>query len=65
VINCGECSELLECRSFEKLEKNYPHLKEDLKKINNVGQEKMITKWMGELKVKWPHCTLFCEAAKK
>jgi hypothetical protein len=65
VINCGECSELLECRNFEKLERDYPRLKEDLKKTQSVGQEKMIAKWISELKVKWPHCTLFCEAAKK
>jgi len=65
VINCGECSDLAECRNFEKLERDCPHLKADLMKINSVGLERMIEKWMSELKVKWPHCTLFCEAAKK
>lgn len=63
--NCGECNELMRCGNFDELEKNYPHMKEDLVNIKSIGQEKMIEQWMGELKTRWPHCILLCETAKR
>lgn len=63
IASCGECNELTSCGNFEELEKNYPHMKEDLVKIKSVGQKKMIAKWIDELRGKWPHCVLLCEAA--
>jgi hypothetical protein len=65
VINCSQCDALTECKNFESLEQSNPKTKEELKKIGNVDQKKVIEKWMSELETKWPHCVLLCEATKK
>jgi hypothetical protein len=65
VTNCSQCNALTDCKNFESLEETNPKIKEDLKKIKNVDHKKLIEKWTSELKTKWPHCVLLCEAAKK
>lgn len=65
VLNCSQCNQLTACNNFEELGKNHPKIKEDLVEIKNKGQAALIEKWTGELKTKWPHCILLCEATKK
>ena len=65
ITNCSQCDELAECKNFESLEQSYPKIKEELRKIKNVDQKEVIMKWMNELRTKWPHCVLLCEATKK
>jgi len=65
ITNCSQCDELAECKSFESLEQSHPKIKEDLKKIKNADQKEVIEKWMSELKTKWPHCVLLCEATRE
>ena len=65
IENCSQCNELIECKNFENLEKYNPRIKEELMKIKNVDQKEIIEKWTSELKTKWPHCVLLCEATKQ
>lgn len=65
IANCSQCNELMECKNFEELERYYPRIREGLLKIKEVGREESIRKWMNELKTKWPHCILLCEATKQ
>ncbi|NWG10260.1 DUF3795 domain-containing protein [Candidatus Bathyarchaeota archaeon] len=65
VLDCSQCSQLAACKNFEELEKSHPKIKEGLIEIKNKGQAMLIRKWMDELKVKWPHCVLLCEATTK
>jgi len=65
IVNCSECDELTECKNFELLERDYPRIKEELRRIANVDKKGVIEKWMNELKTKWPHCTLLCESTRK
>jgi len=65
VTSCSQCDALTECKNFESLEQNNPKTKEELRKIKNVDQKKVVEKWMSELKTKWPHCVLLCETTKK
>ena len=65
LTNCSQCDELAECRNFEELEKGYPKIKEELAKIKNADQKEVIEKWTDELKTRWPHCVLLCEATKR
>jgi len=65
MADCSQCNELMECKNFEQLEKNYPHIKEDLMEIKNKGQAELIKKWMGGLRNKWPHCVLLCTSTKE
>jgi hypothetical protein len=32
ITNCSQCDELINCKSFESFEKNYPKIREELKK---------------------------------
>jgi hypothetical protein len=64
ITNCSKCDGLEECKNFESLEKDYPKIREELKKIRNADQKEVIEKWMSELKTKWPHCLLLCETTK-
>ncbi len=60
IANCSQCDQLMTCRQFEELEKNYnPKIREDLMKIKKIDRDKIIEKWVNELKSKWPHCILF------
>lgn len=65
VTNCSQCSQLIECRNFDQLEKDYPKIKEDLIKIKDADQKDLIEKWISESKTKWPHCILLCPSSKK
>jgi hypothetical protein len=65
IENCSQCNELMECKNFEELQKYYPRTRDDLLKIKNADQKEVIEKWMNELKAKWPHCVLLCEATKQ
>ena len=65
VTNCSQCDALTECKNFESLEQSNPRIKDELRKIKNVDQKRVIEKWMSELKTKWPHCVLLCEATKR
>jgi hypothetical protein len=65
IVNCSQCDALMGCKSFEALEQYYPKIKEDLKKIKNTSQGELVEKWTSELKTKWPHCILLCDATKK
>ena len=62
--DCSQCSQLMECKSFELLKENYPKIKEDLKKIAGVDRKGLIEKWTSELRTKWPHCILSCASVK-
>jgi hypothetical protein len=64
ILNCSQCSELLTCKNFKDLEKSHPRIKEDLKKIKNVDQNKLVEKWTDELKGKFPSCILLCKAVQ-
>ena len=65
MADCSECEQLVECKNFEHLEKDYPKIKEDLTKIKNENRAELIEKWTSELKNKWPHCILLCASARK
>lgn len=65
LVDCSQCNQLVTCENFEQLEKNHPRIKEDLGEIKNKNQSRLIEKWMGELRNKWPHCLLLCESTKK
>lgn len=65
VIDCSKCDLLTDCKNFEELEKTHPKIKEDLIRIKNENRPTLIKRWTDELKSKWPHCVLFCVAAKK
>ena len=65
MTNCSQCDALVECKNFESLEQDKPKIKEELKKIENVDQKKVVDKWISELKTKWPRCVLLCETTKK
>jgi len=65
IADCSQCAQLTECKKFEWLEKNYPTIKKDLKKIKNKNRKELIKKWTSEIKGKWPHCILLCTSTKK
>ena len=60
VADCSQCSQLIECRNFDEIEKSHPKIKQDLMKIKNIDRNEVIRKWYSELKTKWPHCVLLC-----
>lgn len=64
LIDCSQCNLLLECGSFEELEKSHPKIKQDLAKIRGKDQRALVEKWMHELERKWPHCILTCSTMK-
>ncbi|MCJ7429761.1 DUF3795 domain-containing protein [Candidatus Bathyarchaeota archaeon] len=65
LADCSQCSQLLECKNFEQLEKSYPSIKADLAKIASADRGELVDKWLSELKTKWPHCVLFCSSTEK
>ncbi|MFX1299747.1 MAG: DUF3795 domain-containing protein [Promethearchaeota archaeon] len=65
ILNCSQCDELSVCKNFKELEKSHPRIKEDLKQIKNVELKKLVEKWTGELKGKFPSCILFCHAVQQ
>lgn len=64
LTDCSECDQLIACRSFEQVEKNNPKIKEDLMKLRGANRERIIEKWMDELRRKWPHCILSCASTR-
>ena len=40
IDNCSKCSQLMECRNFEELEKGCPKIKEDLAKIKGADKKR-------------------------
>jgi len=64
ILNCSQCSELLICKNFKDLEKSHPRIKEDLKKIKDFDQNKLVEKWTDELKGEFPFCILLCNAVQ-
>jgi hypothetical protein len=60
VASCSHCSQLMQCVNFEQVEKTHPRIKQDLMKIRGQDKKAVTEKWLSELKVKWPHCVLFC-----
>jgi len=64
MLSCSQCDELLTCKKFKTFEESHPRIKEDLKKIKNVDQKKLVEKWTDELKAKFPSCILFCNAVQ-
>lgn len=65
MTDCSLCEQFTECKNFEQLEKTHPKIKEGLMEISGMNHQRLIEKWMSELKNKWPHCILFCASTKK
>lgn len=65
VTNCSQCDQLMTCKHFEELEKNYnPKIRKNLIEIKNIDKDVLIEKWLNELRGKWPHCIMFCPSTK-
>jgi len=65
MADCSQCDQLVECKNFEELEKNYPKIKEELMEIRGKDRPALIEKWVDELRSRWPHCVLLCASTKK
>lgn len=65
VNDCNECNQLVECKKFDRLLKNYPTIKEDLMKIKNKNRDELIAKWATEIKTKFPHCLVYDPSFKE
>ena len=52
VADCGQCTQLIECRNYDEIEKSHPKTKQDLMKIKNIDRNEVIEKWYSELKTK-------------
>jgi hypothetical protein len=63
--DCSQCNLLAECGNFEDVEKSHPEIKEDLRKIAGADRRILVEQWLAELKTKWPHCIIFCDATNK
>jgi len=59
---CHECTQLSACDNFQDLEKSHPHVRKDLIKAKHTSQQKLIENYAKELKRKFPHCILSCDA---
>ncbi len=63
ITNCSQCDQLMACENFEKLEGHYPEIKKSLSRNKDIDSQKLIEKWTSELKRKFPHCILLCDAS--
>lgn len=60
--DCSRCGGLDGCKKFEGLEAANPKIKDGLRKLRGAKRAELIEGWTRELRRKWPHCILLCEA---
>jgi len=61
IADCSECDQPSACKNSETLHKMRSGARDAglFVKTEKADRQKLIEKWIGELKEKWPHCILF------
>jgi len=65
INDCSQCDQPTACKNLETLKKMRTGALQAglLVKTEDVDRQGLIEKWINELKSKWPHCILLCNAS--